>query len=172
MKKKIIVASNYSKSINRKVAEYMQANLDQELEIMDLLKYDVPMYSMDIEEESGIPQSVKDILEEIKEADEIILATPEYNGHLTPWFKNIFDWVSREEFTFLAGKKVRILATTPGAGAASSVRAAMVNSLPFYGAEVVKDLGIASFYDIVEFTETGIEFKDEAQVEALKEFLK
>ncbi len=40
---------------------------------------DIPLYDADIQQEDGFPQSVQDIAQQIREADGVVIVTPEYN---------------------------------------------------------------------------------------------
>lgn len=54
----------------------------------------LPLYNADIEQ-AGFPQEVLNVIEEVKNADMLFLATPEYNYSLSPILKNALDWCSR-----------------------------------------------------------------------------
>lgn len=54
----------------------------------------LPMYNGDLEAE-GTPQAVSDFREQIREADALYIATPEYNYSVTGALKNALDWASR-----------------------------------------------------------------------------
>ena len=55
---------------------------------------DVPVYDGDIEA-SGIPKSVLDIADKIRQADAVYISTPEYNYSFSAAIKNIVDWLTR-----------------------------------------------------------------------------
>ena len=57
----------------------------------------LPLYNGDVEEADGIPASVQTLADQIKAADAIIIASPEYNKGITGVIKNALDWVSRTE---------------------------------------------------------------------------
>ena len=40
---------------------------------------DIPLYDADIQEEEGFPQRVQEIAQQIREADGVVIVTPEYN---------------------------------------------------------------------------------------------
>lgn len=40
---------------------------------------DIPLYDADVQQEEGFPQSVQDIAQQIREADGVVIVTPEYN---------------------------------------------------------------------------------------------
>lgn len=54
---------------------------------------EIPLFNED--EENPLPNSVKKLKEKIKEADCILIATPEYNYSISGVLKNAIDWTSR-----------------------------------------------------------------------------
>ena len=40
---------------------------------------DIPLYDADMQEEEGFPQRVREIAQQIREADGVVIVTPEYN---------------------------------------------------------------------------------------------
>lgn len=142
-----IIASNSKNSINRMVANEINQNV--ELNILNINQEQVPMYSPELESE-GIPNEIQKIYQEIQKEDHIVIFTPEYNGYTTPFFKNIFDWVSRVQHQFLEQKKVTIISVSPGPSGGSSVRSIMSASLPFFGATQISDYGIGDYYTKLE----------------------
>jgi chromate reductase, NAD(P)H dehydrogenase (quinone) len=78
---------------------------------------DIPLYSGDIEEKSGLPASVSALKQSIQAADGIVIATPEYNGSIPGVLKNTLDWLSRtnlDKLNVLSGKPVALMGATPG----------------------------------------------------------
>lgn len=138
-----IIASNSKKSINRQVANELNNNID--LNILNINDEKIPMYSPELEEQ-GIPDEILRVYHEIKGENKIVIFTPEYNGLTTPYFKNIFDWLSRVEHQFLENKEVVIICTSPGSSAGASVRGNMEASLPYFGATKVSTYGIGDYY--------------------------
>jgi chromate reductase len=75
--------------------------------------HEIPIYNNDVEVEAGFPDVVVAMRDAIKEADGLILGTPEYNGSLSGVLKNAIDWASREG---LLGKiPVVTMGGSPGA---------------------------------------------------------
>ncbi len=142
-----LIASNSKTSINREVAKKINERLD--LNIVEITEEAIPMYSPQLEAE-GIPEEIKRIYEIIKSDNKLIIFTPEYNGYTTPYFKNIFDWLSRVEHAFLTDIDVKIVTVTPGSTGGASVRKILSESLPFFGAKSVEDYGLGDFYTKVE----------------------
>ena len=56
---------------------------------------DIPLYDADMQEEEGFPQRVQDIAQQIREADGVVIVTPEYNYSVPGGLKNAIDWLSR-----------------------------------------------------------------------------
>jgi len=74
----------------------------------------VPLYDGDLENDSGIPEEVQTLSDQIAEADAVIVATPEYNKGISGVLKNALDWVSRTSGTPWAGKPVALMSATAG----------------------------------------------------------
>jgi len=54
---------------------------------------DLPLYRHD-EDKNGFPDSVTQLANKIREADALIITTPEYNWSMTAAMKNFIDWMS------------------------------------------------------------------------------
>jgi chromate reductase, NAD(P)H dehydrogenase (quinone) len=55
---------------------------------------EIPPYDEDVEVE-GVPEVVRDLREAIRNADAVLVATPEYNHSIPGQLKNALDWASR-----------------------------------------------------------------------------
>lgn len=66
---------------------------DMKVEIHPL--NDLPMYNADVERQIGFPPAVEEFRDAIREADALLIATPEYNYSMTGALKNAIDWASR-----------------------------------------------------------------------------
>jgi chromate reductase len=55
----------------------------------------IPFYNADIQDASGFPPTVEDFATAVRDADGIIIVSPEYNWTIPGGLKNAFDWVSR-----------------------------------------------------------------------------
>src|SRR5919198_5313767 len=84
---------------------------DMQLEIFDL--EGIPPFNQDIEQ--NMPDKVKEFKMKIREADAILIATPEYNFSVPGVLKNAIDWASRPygDNPF-DGKPVAIMSASPG----------------------------------------------------------
>jgi chromate reductase len=55
---------------------------------------EIPPYDEDVEVQAA-PESVRDLREAIRNADAVLIATPEYNHSIPGQLKNALDWASR-----------------------------------------------------------------------------
>jgi len=74
---------------------------------------EVPLYNEDIRTQ-GLPSSVQQLREQIKAADAILIATPEYNYSFPGVLKNAIDWASRPPDQPFDGKPIALMGATPG----------------------------------------------------------
>ncbi len=147
--KKILAlgGSNSYDSINRKFAYYV-ASLFTDVEIVgyDLSTVDIPLYSKQLEEKIGLPETVADFAKQIDEIDFIVLSLAENNGNFNAGFKNLMDWTSRiKDRKIFAQKPMLLMATSPGARGGSSVLEIANKLFPFHGALVQNWFSLPKF---------------------------
>ena len=146
--KKILAfsGSNSSSSINTQLLEYTISEIsDFEVSVVDLKEYNLPIYSMDIEKETGIPEAVNELAEIIGAFENIIIASNEHNWTVSAFFKNTIDWLSRANPKFIEHKNLFIISTSPGRGGANLANQYLVNMLPKFGAKVTSHFSLKSF---------------------------
>jgi chromate reductase len=118
MKVLVFGASLRKGSWNKKVAAQAARaarDLGHEADHADFRDFEMPVYDGDLEDASGTPPGAMKLVQRIRNADALIISTPEYNGSIPGAFKNAIDWVSREEPMPWAGKPILLLAASPGA---------------------------------------------------------
>ena len=99
---------SYNKALLMSIKDHRQ---DIDMEIFDL--ENIPMYNEDIE--ANMPISVKIFKQKIKEADLVLIATPEYNYSISGVLKNALDWASRpKNDNSFNLKPVGIMGVSPG----------------------------------------------------------
>ncbi|MGF1749447.1 NADPH-dependent FMN reductase [Vibrio cionasavignyae] len=141
-------ASTSGTSINKLLATYAANQIEgADVEVLDISQYDVPLFSEDKEKEIGQAQGAKQFLDDIAQADALVISYAEHNGHYPAAYKNLFDWATRIEREVFAGKPAVYLATSPGPGGAATVLAAATNSAPYFGGNVKASVSVPSFYD-------------------------
>lgn len=75
---------------------------------------DIPLYNKDLDT-ADKPESVRQLLQAIRYADGLVLASPEYNYSFSGVLKNALDWASRPAYTsVLAHKPVAIVCASQG----------------------------------------------------------
>jgi len=142
----VIGGSSSRNSINKKFAVYAASQLAETSKvILDLNDFEMPIFSVDREKESGIPEAAYRFKQKIIEADGIIISLAEHNGSYSAAFKNIYDWVSRIEGKMWEDKLVLLLATSPGARGGRFVLEAAKIRLPFQGAQVLGSFSLPYF---------------------------
>lgn len=87
------------------------APADMRIELAEI--GDIPLYNEDIREQ-GYPLQVQRLREQVRIADAILFATPEYNYSIPGVLKNALDWVSRPPEPPFAGKPAAIIGVSPG----------------------------------------------------------
>lgn len=152
MDKKIIVfgASNSSQSINKKLAVFVGNCLESvTTEILDLNDYELPIYSLDLEKERGIPEAALLFYQKIKRSQGIVISLAEYNGLHTSAFKNLWDWLSRinmeKPMNIWNGNPMFLLSTSPSKRPMSNVLKVSKELFPFFGAEIIASFHLPSF---------------------------
>ena len=150
MTKKIIAfgASSSKSSINKQLASYT-ANQFQNVsvEILDLNDYEMPVFSVDKQDENGIHPLAQEFYAKIGSADLIVISFAEHNGNFSSAFKNILDWSSRINAKTFQEKPMLLLATSPGVRGGSSVLDIATKRFPFQGGIVKGSFSLPSFND-------------------------
>ncbi|MEY3003021.1 MAG: hypothetical protein RLZZ491_197 [Pseudomonadota bacterium] len=82
-------------------AEFIEANLR------------LPLYDGDLEA-LGLPAEVQHLADQIRAADAVVIAGPEYNKAMSGVLKNALDWVSRVPGGVWRDKPVAILSAAAG----------------------------------------------------------
>lgn len=161
MTKKIIAfgGSSSKNSINKKLANYTAGLFENtSVEILDLNDFEMPVFSVD-KEENGFPKEAQNFLDKIEEADLLVISLAEHNGAYSAAFKNILDWTSRINGKVFQGKKMLLMATSPGARGGQSVLEIAKDRFPRHDANLAGTFSLPSFYDNFD-EEKGITDED------------
>ena len=89
----------------------------------------LPLFNQDILERGGLPSGVAELKSALREADGLLIATPEYNWGIPGFLKNAIDWASRpaSDIPYVFGDLPVALI---GAGGLSGTRNAQTAWLP------------------------------------------
>ncbi|BAK76161.1 NADPH-dependent FMN reductase [Pseudogulbenkiania sp. NH8B] len=87
--------------------------------LIDLRDFPMPLYDGDEESENGIPDNALRLRELMLSHQGLLLASPEYNGSISPLLKNTIDWTTRQVdgspgLAPYTGKVAALLAASPG----------------------------------------------------------
>ena len=143
-----IGGSTSRNSINKKLAEYAGDLLKNvNLTKIDLNNYEMPLFSIDIENEEGFPKSAIEFNSVIAKADGFIVSLAEHNGAYSAAFKNSFDWLSRIDGKVWRNKPMLLLSTSPGGRGGQSVMELALSRFPHSGGKIISTMTFPSFYD-------------------------
>ena len=148
MRKKIIAfaASNSSRSINKQLVSYAAGLLaDVEVEIIDLNDFELPLFSIDREDQLGQPDLAHAFLQKIDNSDGIIISFAEHNGCYSAAYKNIYDWASRIKPEVYQDKPMVLLATSPGGRGGKSVLDLALSQIPRFGGQIKASVSVPMF---------------------------
>lgn len=86
---------------------------------LDWRDYAMPLYDPDAEKADGVPDAVLRFKALLKAHQGFLIASPEYNGSLTPLLKNAIDWATRPvpgelPMACFKHKVIGLLSTSPG----------------------------------------------------------
>jgi chromate reductase len=122
----------------RAAAELAPSGVEVELLDPALLK-ELPIYDAD-DDVVTPPVAVRRLRGAIRQADALLIATPEYNGTIPGGLKNAIDWASRPYGNAsLTGKPAAVLGATTGLFGAVWAQADTRKSLGVAGAKVLED---------------------------------
>ena len=139
-------ASSSKKSINKRLATYAASLVEgAEADILDLNDFEMPIYSIDREQEDGVPEPAKRFKEHIQKADAIIISFAEHNGTYAVAFKNILDWATRVEKNMWMDKPMLLLSTSPGGRGGQRILEIAANSYAYLNGKVIGSLAVPSF---------------------------
>ncbi|MEM9134647.1 MAG: NAD(P)H-dependent oxidoreductase [Actinomycetota bacterium] len=153
-------ATSSRRSINRRLVDHAADVLRQlhpavEISTLDLNDFEMPIYSIDREQEDGIPQAAQDFYDRITAADALIISFAEHNGSYTAAFKNVYDWASRVDAKVYQDTPTVMLATAPGPRGGAGVLGSATMTAPFFGCDLRGQLSIPRFNDAFD-TERGV----------------
>ena len=119
-------AGSYNRGLLAAAIELAPAGL--EIRPFERLR-EIPPYDADAEA-AGVPDPVLALKASMREADGILIATPEYNHGIPGVLKNAIDWASRPAGSAaFADKPIGIMGATPGMGATIRAQVALRMSL-------------------------------------------
>jgi chromate reductase len=135
---------------------------------------DLPLFNQDLED-AGEPPSVVAFKRAMREADALLVATPEYNHGVPGVLKNAIDWASRPRADSpLTDKPVAIMGASPGRGATARAQSQLRDAFVFTGAcvmplpEILVSQAASRFDHDGDLTDPDVRERVAALVEALR----
>ncbi|UTV30549.1 NADPH-dependent FMN reductase [Photobacterium atrarenae] len=150
--KKILAfsGSNHSQSIHNSLIHALAAQVtESEVTVLDLGDFELPMYGLDIEAQ-GIPANVMKLKAIMHDHDALIIASPEHNGAMPAFLKNVIDWLSRvaepgQPFFGETKKPVLLASTSPGPNGGATNLKTMAELMPWWGGDVKATYSLGSY---------------------------
>lgn len=112
----VVAASLRAESLNARlaalaadVARASGAGVDH----ASMREFEVPSYDGDAEHADGIPKGAGEFQRRIAACDAFIVSSPEYNGSMPGFFKNLIDWTSRFRPQPFDGKQGLLMSASP-----------------------------------------------------------
>lgn len=137
--------SNSRTSINQELIKYSTQFLNVPVEIIDLRDYELPMFSIEEEQQNGHSNELMSLYNTVIGYDAYIIAIPEHNGNYPAFFKNVLDWLTRVERSFFRGKPILLLNAAPGPNGGNSVLSIAEKSFPFFNGNIIGTFKLPEF---------------------------
>jgi len=109
-----LVGSLRKGSLNRALLREAIAAAPAGVEVELLEISEIPFYNGDLQDQ-GFPESVSRLGDALRQADGVLLVSPEYNYSISGVMKNAIDWMSRVPNQPFAGKPVALMGASMGA---------------------------------------------------------
>jgi chromate reductase len=135
----VISGSTRTGSYNQQLAGMVVEGLlrrQTAAEFVDLRNYPMQLFDPDLEASHGPPGPAHELRTMIGDAAAVVIVSPEYNGAMTPLIKNTMDWISRVDMATFLGKKVVLMAASPGRGGGAHALALTSTWLRYIGADI------------------------------------
>ncbi|HEX3174640.1 MAG TPA: NAD(P)H-dependent oxidoreductase [Solirubrobacterales bacterium] len=130
---------------------------------------EVPPYDEDVEAAGVEPEAVRELRAAIREADALLVATPEYNHSIPGQLKNALDWVSRPAGkSALNGKPAAVVGASTGMFGAVWAQAETRKVLGALGGRVIEaELPVAHAHELLHDDKLELEPEQSERLEEL-----
>ncbi|MER2999221.1 NADPH-dependent FMN reductase [Pontibacter populi] len=94
----VFSASLRKGSLNTKLAKLAAKIIENHggtVDFADMAEFDCPTFNQDLEVDNFHPDGAEALRKKILENDAFIISSPEYNGSMPGYLKNVIDWTSR-----------------------------------------------------------------------------
>ncbi|AEG72547.1 NADPH-dependent FMN reductase [Mycoplasma haemofelis Ohio2] len=135
----LICCSNSLPSINREFMEYVSK--EGSFDSLKLSDYEVPMFSKYLE----VPESIHKIYLLLSQYERLVFFSPEHNGYIPAFFKNIVDWISIVKKDFLSNKDVVFVSVSTTSREKRIMEEGLVNSFKVFEPKSFKFVNMNRF---------------------------
>ncbi|MEM6609183.1 MAG: NAD(P)H-dependent oxidoreductase [Pseudomonadota bacterium] len=130
----------------------------------------LPLYDGDLETADGVPAAVQTLSDEIKAADAILIAGPEYNKNISGVLKNALDWVSRTKGGPWSDKPVAMMSAAAGRAGGERSQSSMRLCLVPFRPRLLSGPEVLVANSSAEFDEDG-RLKNEFTIKMLSDLM-
>ena len=112
----VVAASLRAESLNARLAALAAGVARASGAAVDhasMREFEVPSYDGDVEHADGIPKGAGEFQRRLAACDALIVSSPEYNGSMPGFFKNLIDWTSRFRPQPFDGKQGLLMSASP-----------------------------------------------------------
>ncbi|WP_185819857.1 NADPH-dependent FMN reductase [Salibacterium salarium] len=157
-------------SYNRIILREMAQEHPEEMDVSIYHLKHIPLFNADVEE-NGDPEAVEDFKEAIREADGLLIVTPEYSHGMPGVLKNALDWASSmTNENVINGKPAFVLGSSPSMLGTAFSQAQVKQALAAAGALVLQQPELYIGQVTKKVDETG-DLTDEGTKKALRQSL-
>jgi chromate reductase len=169
----LALAGSYRRgSFNQALVSAARDEAPENVDFREFDLRDVPFYDGDVEE-AGLSPDVERLKAAVRDADALLLVTPEYNSGIPAVLKNGIDWASRVyPDAPISGKLVAIMGATPGRSGTAMAQQQLRQVVGRTGAVVIEgpQLMVARAGDVID--EGRVRFEDlRSEIRAVVEAL-
>lgn len=134
----LIIGSLRKESINRKFAEFIASQMPDNVDIKEVHIADLPLYNQDYDDTTI--DSYERVRQQLKDADAVLIVTPEHNRTMPAALKNVVDIGSRPYTKSVwEHKKVAVVTASPGSFGGINSGMDVRKSMQMLSAEVMID---------------------------------
>lgn len=135
----VLCGSLRSDSSNRGLIAMARRAAHASLQLDEFAIDRIPYYNFDLDQPGSEHAVALEWRAAVTAADAVLIATPEYNGHLPAVLKNAIDWATRPPGQHvLTGKVITAMSSGGGGGGAKALQY-LNGVMPFFGNTVVAE---------------------------------